>query len=235
MDTESRKKLQLVMLAAIVIAAGRAGYVVYDRYQTRKADEQPKQEVAMKADNYVTPKKLYLYDLKTAQELTKQPVWVKVGYGYTYYPFDRGRKKTDFAHEAGTLKPLQKIDVREVVMDHAPQSAGTQQMMAVFALDGKDYAVQVGTNQGEDFKFYTDNMFFVEDPHVLYKHWPADVWAAIDAHEVRPGMSQMQAGFALGMVTGSGSGEYGSQTVTYPNGGKPVTVTFRGDRAVEIK
>jgi len=235
MDPESRKKIQLVLVAAILIAAGRAGYIVYDRYQERKADEKPKPEVALQADYYVLPKKLYPYDLKSAQELTKQPVWVKVGYGYTYYPYNPARRKTDFGHEAGTLPPLQKLQITEVVMDRAPDSPGSQQVMARFELGGKPFAVQVGTKQGQEYKFYCNDMFFVQDPHELYKHWPADVWSAIDRHEVQPGMSQIQAGFALGMVTAQGSGEYGSQTLTYPNGGKPVTITFHGDKAVEIK
>jgi len=235
MDPESRKKIQIVLAAAILIAAGRAGYIVYDRYQERKADDKPKQEVALKADYYVLPKKLYLYDLKSAQELTKQPVWVKVGYGYTYYPYDPARRKTDFGHEAGSLLPLQKLQITDVVMDRAPESPDSQQVMARFELDGKAYAVQVGTKQGQDYKFYCNDMFFVQDPHELYKHWPAEVWSAIDRHEVQAGMSQLQAGFALGMVTSQGAGGYGSQTLTYPNGGKPVTITFRDDKAVEIK
>jgi len=235
MDPESRKKIQLVLVAAILIAGFRAGYVVYDRYAQRKAEEKPKQEVALKADYYVTPKKLYLYDLKSAQELTKQPVWMKVGYGYTYYPYDRSKHKADFAHEAGTLGPLQKLQVLDVVTGIAPEAPGTKQILATFELDGKPYAVPIGAEAGGDYKFHADEMFFIQDPHELYKHWPADVWAAIDHHEVLKGMSELQAGFALGMISAQSGNEYGSQTLTYANDGKPVTITFRGDKAVEIK
>src|ERR1700682_3484455 len=113
MDPESRKKLQIFMLLAIVVAGARAAYVVYDRYQERKADEQPKKEVALKADYYITPKKLHPYDLKSARELTKQPVWVKLGYSSTYYPYAPARRKTDFTHEAGTLPPLQELQITD--------------------------------------------------------------------------------------------------------------------------
>jgi hypothetical protein len=41
--------------------------------------------------------------------LTEQPVWVKVGYQVTYYPYDREHHKTDFGHEAGLMQPLQKL------------------------------------------------------------------------------------------------------------------------------
>src|SRR5215475_8343768 len=101
-DPEFRKKVQIFLVIAILAAAGRAGYIVYDRYQERKEDEKPKQEKAMNADFYVTPKKLHAYDLKSSQDLTKQPVWVKTGYAVTYYPYDPVRHRTDFTHEVGT-------------------------------------------------------------------------------------------------------------------------------------
>jgi hypothetical protein len=236
MDSESRKKLQIVMLAAIVIAGGRAAYIVYDRYQERKEAEQPKKEVALKADYYVSPRKLHPYDLKSARELTKQPVWVRAGYFHTYYPYDVARHKADFAHESGTLLPLQKIQIQDVVTDTSPKDPGSKQVLARFELDGKGYAVPIGAKQGADFKIYSDDIFFIEDPHELYKHWPAEVWQAIDQHEARPGMNELQAGFALGAGIPEGSGgEYGSRTLHYANGGKPMIITFHGDKAVEIK
>ncbi len=87
-DPELRKKLQIFMAGAIVLAGGRAAYIVYERHVERK--EAPKQERALNADFYVLPKKLHAHDLKSARELTKQPAWVKVGYGYTYYPVRSG-------------------------------------------------------------------------------------------------------------------------------------------------
>lgn len=235
MEPESRRKIQLALAAAILIAGARAGYIVYTRYQERKADEKPKQEVALKADYYITPRRLRPYDLKSAEELTKQPVWVKVGYGYTYYPYDTARRRTDFAHEAGTLAPLQKLQITGVFVERAPQSRDSEQVMARFDFDGKPYAVQIGTRQGQDYRFYVDDMVFIQDPRELYKHWAPETWAAIDSHEVHSGMSELQAGFAFGIGTAEGSGDYGSRTLHYANGGKPVTVTFRGDKAVEIK
>jgi hypothetical protein len=233
-DPELRKKLQLFLLAAIVLAGGRAAYIVYDRYQERKEDEKPKQETALKADYYVTPRRLRPYDLKSARELTKQPVWVKVGYGNTYYPYDVARHKAEFGREAGTLGPLQKLQIQDVVTDVAPQAPGVKQLLARFELEGKPFAVPIGMEKSGDYKIYSDDMFFIQDPHELYKHWTAEVWQAIDSHEIRPGMSELQAGFALGLGTIEGSGEYGSRTLHYADGGKPVTVTFRNDKAVEI-
>jgi hypothetical protein len=234
MDPESRKKLQIILLLAIVVAGGRAAYVIYDRYQERKEPE-PKKEVAMKPDYYVSPKKLHPYDLKSTRELTKQPLWVRAGYFHTYYPYDVARHKTNFEHEAGTLLPLQKLQIQDVVTEASPQSPGSKQVLARFELEGKPYAVPIGVEKAGEYKIYSDDIFFMEDPHELYKHWPTDVWQAIDGHEVRPGMNELQAGFALGAGIPEGSGEYGSRTLHYANGGKPMIITFSDDKAVEIK
>jgi hypothetical protein len=235
LDPEVQKKLQIFMVAAIVIAGGRAAYVVYERREAMKEDVQPKQETALKADYYVTPKKLHAYDLKSAQQLTEQPVWVKVGYQLTYYPYDRERHKTDFGREAGMLLPLQQLAIEKVVTDMAPKAPAFKQVMACFSLNGKSYAVPIGAEKHGDFKIYTDQVFFLEDPHDLYKHWPADVWHKIDAHEVHSGMSELQASFAIGLGVPEGSGDYGSRTLHYGNGGKPLAIAFENDKAVEIK
>ncbi|MGH9642470.1 MAG: hypothetical protein ACRD3Q_08585 [Terriglobales bacterium] len=234
-DAEARQKLQIVLLLAIVIAGGRAAYVVYQHYEARKEAAQPKAEGPLNADAYVTPKKLHAYDLKSAKELTKQPVWVKVGYSHIYYPYNPATHKTDFAREAGTLAPLQKLEIIDVVENATPRTPDTKQIMAVFRLEGKTYAVPIGADKDGDFKCYADEIFFLEDPRQLYKHWPAEIWKAIDEHRVQPGMSELQASFALGMGTSQGAGDYGSRTLQYPNGGRPVTITFENDKAVEIK
>ena len=234
-DPEFRKKLQIFLVAAIVLAGGRAAYIVYQRREAMKQDVKPQPETGLKADYYVTPKKLHPYDLKSARQLTEQPVWVKFGYQHTYYPYDLQRNKTDFGHEAGTLLPLQKLAIQDVVTDVSPRAPGIKQVMACFSLEGKGYAVPIGAVKGGDFKIYTDEIFFIEDPRDLYKHWPADVWKKIDAHEVQAGMSELQASFSIGAGVPEGSGDYGWRTLHYANGGKPLVITYQNDKAVEIK
>jgi hypothetical protein len=234
-NSEFRKKLQVFLIAAMVVAGGRAAYIVYERHEAMKDDLKPRQEVLLKADYYVTPKKLHPYDLKSAHQLTEQPVWVKLGCQLTYYPYDRERRKTDFAHEAGLLLPLQKLAIQDVVTDVSRQTPGMKEVMAVFSMEGKGYAAPIGAEKGGEYKIYSDDIFFIEDPHDLYKHWPADVWQKIDAHEVQTGMSELQASFAIGLGIPQGSGDYGSRTLRYPNGGKPVVIAFEDDKAVEIK
>ena len=235
LDAEARKKLQVVLALGIVIAGARAAYIVYERHEAMKEDVAPKQAVPLKADYYVTPKKLHPFDLKSARELTKQPGWVKLGGQITYYPWDRTRHRAEWGHEAGTLGPLEQLAITDVATDVPPKAGGTKQVMVLFELDGKAYAAPIGVEKDGEFKIYSDDIFFIQDPRELYKHWPADVWKAIDAHQVQQGMSELQSSFALGPGVPVGSGDYGWRTLRYANDGKPLTIAFENDKAVGIK
>jgi len=236
MAPEMKRNIQVALAIAIAIAAIRAGWILYTRHESNKSAQINKQEGTppLNADYYISPKKLHAYDLKSAKELTKQPVWIKEGYRYTYYLHDSAGHKTDFAHEAGLLLPLQKLEIKDVVVESAPGSKG-KQVMAVFERDGKHYAVPVGTVQGADFKLYADEMLFIEDPKILYKHWPADVWESIEKHEVKPGMSELQTDFSIGMGVPQGSEGADVKTVNYPNGGNPLTITYQNGKALTVK
>jgi len=208
MGEEAKKRIQIALALAIVVAGVRAGYVLYQRHEDSLAAQkqvQAKQAGYSNADYYVTPKKLYPFDLNSAKQLTQQPVWVKEGYRYTYYPYDAARKRTDFAHEAGLLLPIERLEIKDVVSEIPAGAGNRRQVMAVFQKDGKIFAVPIGFENDGQYKIYSDEMFFVEDPHDLYKHWPADVWKAVSQHEVKPGMNELQADFAVGMG-GSGCG-----------------------------
>jgi len=235
MNPETKRKIQIVLLVAIAVAGIRAAYVVYKRRGDHKAIEAEKKEAPpLMADYYVTPKRMRPYDLKSAKALTEQPVWVKEGYKYSYYPFSAARH-SDFSREAGTLLPIQKLQVKDVVMDISPGSSDQKQIMAVFELDGNDYSVPIGSVKGGNYQIYSDEMFFIEDPRQLYKHWPAETWQAIEQHEMKPGMNELQADFAIGMGVPQSSMDSASKTVKYPNGGKPLTVVYRNGRAAEIQ
>ena len=239
MSPEAKKKIQLALLLAMVVAGLRAGYILYQRHEDKVAAE--KQKAAQNVgysnpDYYVSPKKLYPYDVKSAKQLTQQPVWAKEGYRYTYYKYDPANKQVDFAHEAGFLLPIEKLEIKDVVTAMLPVGKGSRrQVMAVFQKEGKTYAVPIGYEADEQYKIYSDEMFFVEDPHNLYKHWPADVWQAVEQHEVKQGMNELQADFAIGMgVPDAGDTSY-EKTVRYPHGGKPVVVVYHDGKAAEIK
>jgi len=237
MTPEAGKKIQLVLIALLVLATLRAAYIFYQRHEDAVAAQKKKlaQDAGYSnADYYIAPKKLHPYDLKSAKELAEQPEWVKEGYRYTYYRYDPATKKVDFGHEAGLLLPIEKLQVKDVVMANAPGTGHQRQVVAVFEKDGKSYAVPIGYEADEQYKIYSDEMFFVEDPHDLYKHWPPDVWQAVDAHQIKPGMNELQADFAVGMgVPDAGDSSY-SKTVRYPNGGKPLVVNYHDGKAAEI-
>jgi hypothetical protein len=78
-------------------------------------------------------------------------------------------------------------------------------------------------------------MLFIQDPKDLYKHWPADVWQSVEQHEVKQGMNELQADFAIGMGRPDRQDDQSWKTVHYPNGGKALTITYHDGKAVEIK
>jgi len=238
MTKETRRRIQLALLLAFVVATARAGYIFYQRHQDKLAVERQKKakEVGYaNPDYYVSPKKLYPYDLKTAKQLTQQPVWVKEGFRYAFYSYTSANKHVDFGQDAGTLGPIEKLSIKDVVTASNRPQGQPAQVVAVFEKEGKGYAVPIGYEANGEFKIYSDEMFFIEDPHELYKHWPEDVWEAVERHEVRPGMNEMQADFAIGMgVPDAGDVSY-EKTVRYPNGGKPLVVVYHDGKAAEIK
>lgn len=234
MTSEAKQRIQIVLAIAIAVSAARAGYIVYQRRSEAQQEEAAKQAAPLKADYYVTSKKLRPYDLKSARQLTEQPVWVKEGYRYTYYPFDPARKKSDFSKGAGLLLPLEKLNIKDVVLDASPGSPDQRQVMAVFEKDSKSYAFPIGSTRAGESQIFSDEMLFIPDPHDLYKHWPADVWNAIDGHQVKAGMNELQSDFAIGMGMPDKSSDSSVRTLHYPNGGKPLIIVFRNDKAAEI-
>ena len=223
-------------MAALAVASIRAGYIFYQRHEDRLAGERQKQARDVgysNPDYYVIPKKLYPYDVKSAKQLTQQPVWVKEGYRYAYYAYV-GSNRVEFGHEAGVLGPIEKLAITDVVTATAPTEP-KRQVMAVFKKEDKMYAVPIGYEREGDYRIYSDDMFFIEDPHDLYKHWTPEVWHAVEQHQVKPGMSEMQADFAIGMGTPDGGSSSEEKTVHYPNGGKPLVITYHEGKADEIK
>lgn len=238
MSPEARQKLQLALLLAMVVAGLRSGWILYQRHEDKVAAQKAKEAVNAgysNPDYYVNPKKLYPYDLKSARQLTQQPVWVKEGYRYTYYRYDAANKSVDFAHDAGLLLPIEKLEIKDVVTAKPAEAGQRVQLMAVFEKEGKGCAVPIGFESDGQYKIYSDEMFFVEDPHDLYKHWPADVWQAVDGHKVKAGMNEIQADFAVGMGMPEAGASSNERTVHYPNGGKPLVVVYHAGKAAEIK
>ena len=217
---------QIVFVILIVAAAIRLIIVLRNRkianVETSKAAVAP----PLNREAYVVPKRLYISNLKSARQLTNQPVWIKEGYRYPVYPYES--HSADLKHSTGMLLPIQKLQIRDVV-------ASGREVLAIFEQDGKTYALPIGLKDGDNFTIYADEMFFYEDPHQLFNFWTAEMWQTIERHEVTKGMNEYQAAFAIGMGTPQPGGDTSQKTVVYPNGGNQVVVTYRNGKAIDIK
>ncbi len=247
MNPQLGKRVLTVLIVAMVLVAIRTGYIFYER--THEAG-QPEAAVAPvngyrpTTDDYISSPKVFPYDVKSAaKEMVGKTVWVRQGNAIPYYRYNQESRAADLAHTAGVLPPLEKLQVKDVIQQRAPVvlapgqvAIAHQEVLAVVEAPGQAgaVAVAIGTNTNEDFQFTANENFFFADPHELYKHWPADVWTAIDQHQVRKGMSELQVSFALGAVSGATRGEYGNRMAQYRSGGELFNVTFENNRAVKI-
>lgn len=230
----NRRIIQIVLAIAIAAAAIRAVIVVRGRKGGPAAPAAAKNAPPLNPEYYVTPKKLHLYDLKSAQELTQQAEWIKEGYRYTYYPYNPAQRRADLKDEAGVLGPIQQIQVTSVFAQPTPGDPTTRQVMAAFDLGGKPFAMPIGTERHGDFNIYADEMFYYQDPHKLYDFWPPDIWNAIAQHQVKKGMDELQASMSVGMGQPHRGETEDEKVVIYPNGGHRVTVTYRDGKAAGI-
>lgn len=235
MTPQTRKRIQIVMAVALALATLRTAFIFYERYTEKSATAETTSEQPLNPDSYVVPQKLYAYDLRSAQKLAGRPVWVREGYRSAYFPCEPERLRCDFQHEAGLLGPIQRLEVKDVIRVPSLQTSGQPQIMVVFEQGGKPYAFSVGSVAGENYKLFIDDMLYLQDPHQLYRHWPAEAWQAVDQHQVHPGMNELQVTFSLGAGYLHGSGQGSTRVLTFPNGGKPLVVTFERDRVVDIQ
>ena len=239
------RKLQLIFLVFIVLAGIRLLVIYRERHRPVPATKAARPSSPLNADDYVVPTQVHSTDLKSAKEdLAGKTVWVKVGNYLSYFPYSGGH--VDFKHSAGVLGPLKKLQITDVIQGAAPDakteeiSPGVrireQQVLAIFKPEGeaKTYAVSLGSSRGGNYTLFINDTFFFDDPHELYKHWPPEVWAAIDRHEAITGMSERQVTFALGGGVNRG-GDFGStRTLRFDNNGHPVVVTFENHRATQV-
>ena len=61
------------------------------------------------------------------------------------------------------------------------------------------------------------------------------MWAAIDAHQVKTGMSELQTRMAIGMKAHPDGQVEGNRSVDYDFNGKHVVVTYSGNHATSIQ
>jgi hypothetical protein len=219
--------------ATVVLVLAVGGEVLWLHHERNAPAvvKAPEREV-MADDDLVFLKKKRPDSMKDVKELVGSTLWVSAGGQMDYYPYVG--HAAQYGKSAGTLLGAEPILVKDAVEQVAPKAAtfrvpgGDKQVLLVFTKpnDTKEYAAPVGYRQAGQYTFFTDEIFFYDDPHELYKHWGPEIWKAVDSHQVILGMNERQVQLALGQVSQSTSNDYGNRMVVFANMGKPMAVTF---------
>ncbi len=242
-------KIALAATAAFVVAIGVELLYLHHR---NAADENAPivlkdsaTEPKLTEDQSVFLRKLRPDSLKDERELIGKTIWVSAGGQMDYYK-DTG-KHVDYAKPVGALLGAEPLVIRDVFEEKAPPNnravfriaPGQRQVLLAFTMPNSSdpkamYAVPVGNFDEGVYNFFTDEIFFYDDPHVLYKHWGPEMWAHVDKHEPALGMSENQAMMALGQTITPHGDNVGDRSVTFNNNDHPVTIDFEHNKAVKI-
>ncbi len=234
-------KIVVIPTAIMLVIASIYIFTVWKKRQHPSAAAQPEQKVTM--DDVAVVRMEFPAHFDDLKDLEGKSVWMKNGFTMPYFSYAGG--KVDFAKRVGTIPPLQRLEIKKAIKAAVPASIddgishGAKQALLVFTMepDGKqEYATPVGAMDGSEEQYYDDLLFFYDDPHTIYSHWPKDLWAAIDAHQAKQGMNELETRLALGQkIQTDNPRTEGNRTVTYDADGKKWTVTFRDDKAIDIK
>lgn len=236
------KKLLLVFTAIMVVAvAVRVGLLMKTRHDdaTVKVADEPSHHLTQ--DDYIVPRKMYPNSMADVRTLDGKRIWAFASGQMESFPATPTH--VDFAHSAGLLQGAEPLDVTNFIEQVAPAKLytrvprGDAQVLMLFhkpSAPAKLFGTAVGYREGKNYTFYMDEAYFYDDPHVLYKHWPADIWRAVDAHQAVVGMNELQAQLALGQVSKPGEGAVNNRTVIYDNNSHPVTITFEHGKATKV-
>jgi hypothetical protein len=238
------KPWKIVLIPTVIMLVIAAIYI-WHVSNKRKNPGVVKQgeEQQLTADDVAVVRMEFPAHFEDVKDLAGKSVWMKNGYTMPYFAYTGGR--VDFKKRVGVIPPLQKLDVKSAVETSVPKdvddgiSHGQKQALVVFTLPGdekKEYATPVGAREGAEEQYYDDLLFFYDDPHMIYTHWPKDVWSAVEAHQPKQGMNELQTRLAVGQkIQTDDPKTEGNRTVTYDADGKKWTVTFRNDKATDVK
>lgn len=232
-----------IMLISIFITLAIGGGYLFSVWKQRQNPGVIEQNIARQRpdlDKVSVIRKLFPSYFEDTLQLEGTSVWMKNGYIMPYYPYTSGH--VVFARRVGVIPAAQKLEVKKIIKQAVPaneddgMSHGSRQAFAVFTLPGDAtlYATPIGVIQGRQEAYFCDTLFYYDDPHTIFDHWPKDVWAAVDAHQVKSGMSELETRMAIGRKTQTSGGTEGDRTVTFDQAGKHWTVTFVNNRATTI-
>jgi hypothetical protein len=241
MQTGAKVALGCVAVAVLAIG-GQLAYLHHERNKPVVINKPA--EVKTDPDDLVFLKHKRPDKMDDLKELYGTTIWVSAGGQMDYYPVTG--KSAQYAKPAGTLLGAQEMQVKSAIEQAAPKNVpqripvGDKQVLLTFTLPKSDnptteYAVPVGYRQAKDYTFFTDEIFFYDDPHELYKHWGPEIWKAVDDHKVIMGMNERQVELSLGQVSKPNSNDYGNRTVVFDNLGKPMAVTFEKNHVTAFR
>lgn len=198
----------------------------------------PEQNLA--ADDVAVVRMMWMTSFDDTLALEGKSVWMKNGYTMPYYPYAGGR--IIFAKQTGLIPSAQRLDIKKILKASPPAlvddgiSHGSHQVFALFALPGSAelYATAIGVIDGHQEAYFSDMLFYYDDPHKIYDNWSKETWGAVDAHQVKPGMNELQTSMAIGQKMHTDDPAKGNRTIAYDQAGKHWTVTFANDRATTI-
>lgn len=237
------KTWQKAMIPTLIVLVIGAVYLLSVWKQRQNPGVVPQANASQKLteDELAVVRTLSPQHFEDLKQLEATRVWMKNGNTMPYFPYAGGQ--VEFSKRAGVIPPAQALDVKKIVKAAVPATVddalehGTRQAFAVFALPGTagQFATPIGAMQGSQEAYFADQLFYLDDPHTIYSNWPKDVWAAVDAHQVKPGMSELESRMAIGMKMQTDGSTEGDRTVTYDDSGKHIAITYVNNHATAIK
>src|SRR3954470_6713961 len=182
MSPETRQRIQMSLVVLLLLAAVRVAYIFHERRLAPAQRQHDDGSRMLTSDEYVYPKKFYAYDLASAKALVGKSVWVKQGYGNLVYPVADGR--ADLSRGKTSLLPIERLKIVDVIREAAPAAwkspSGETELVAIAERsDGSKLGGPIGTFASDgSLKLVANDVFYIQDPHQLYQHWPTDIWKA---------------------------------------------------------
>jgi len=237
------KNWQIILISILITLAIGGGYL-FSVWRHRQDPGVIGQQIANQRpdlDKVSVIRSIFPSHFEDTLQLEGTTVWMKNGYLMPYYPYTSGH--VVFAKRVGVIPAAQKMEVKKIVKQAVPaneddgMSHGSRQAFAVFTLPGDTtlYATPIGAIGGSEEAYFCDMLFYYDDPHAIFDHWPKDVWTTVDAHQVKPGMSELETRMAIGRKTHTSGVKEGDRTVTFDQASKHWTITYVNNRATEIK
>jgi hypothetical protein len=243
--TNGQKAALGVTALFIVLIGVRIGLIYKANHEEAPVAKNPYAQQKVDPDDLVFLRKERPDSLADERAFIGKTLWVSAGGQLDYY-IDKG-KHVDYSKPVGTLLGAEPLLIKDVFEEKAPATGravfrfppGQKHVLLAFTLPTSNdpstlYATPVGNFDNGTYSLLNDEIFFYDDPRILYKAWGPAMWSHIDKHEAVLGMNERQAMMSLGEVIKPDSDSTGDRDVTYDNNGKPVTIQFEHNKAVKI-